>query len=161
MTETFSEQALALATAAHAGQLYGTGEPYIIHPTQLAAMATRLGYPDEVIAACYLHDVVEDTAVTEENLREQFPAVIVDAVIAVTFFGKGFTQKIAQAMANPLGHVVKFCDVSCNFSNTVLFGAKQGRESAEVIPRLASGLATLVATLPSPADIIKYLSIVS
>ncbi len=150
---TITELAKDVATKAHDGQFYGTGDPYIMHPTQTADLAKRLGYGDTVQAACYLHDVLEDTGVTEAELRDQFPEEVVDAVVAVTYFGKDHGKKIKQAMTHPIGHVVKFCDVSCNFANGVLYGVKPGQAELEVIPRRASYFSMLLPSLPSPEEI--------
>lgn len=152
------ELAKAVATKAHEGQLYGTGDPYIIHPAQTVNLAKRLGYSDKVQAACYLHDILEDTAVTEAELRARFPKDVVDAVVAVTYTRKDYGVKIKQAMTHPIGHVVKFCDVSCNYANGVLYGVKPGQSEFEVIPRRAGYLATLLPLLPSPKTIEELFS---
>jgi hypothetical protein len=150
---TIIELAKDVATKAHEGQFYGTGDPYIMHPAQTANLAKRLGYGDTVQAACYLHDVLEDTTLTEAELRDQFPKEVVDAVVAVTYVGKDYSQKIKQAMTHPIGHVVKFCDASCNFANGVLHGVKPGQTEFEVIPRRAGYLATLLHSLPTPKEV--------
>jgi len=152
------DEARNIATIAHEGQLYGTGEPYIVHPTQVARMAEKLGYGSEVRAACFLHDVLEDTSITEVSLRDTFSAAIVDAVVAVTYLSSNYDEKIAQAMAHPIGRVVKFCDVSCNFSNAVLHGVKEGQRFDEVILRRAGYIAKLKNDLPSPREIEHFLN---
>ncbi|HET6747200.1 MAG TPA: HD domain-containing protein [Candidatus Saccharimonadales bacterium] len=151
------EKAAKFAADAHEGQRYGTGDPYIMHPTQVADLARRMGYDEIVEAACYLHDVIEDTEVGEADLRREFPDVVVDAVLAVTYTGTSYTEKITQALRHPVGHVVKFCDVSCNFANSVLYGVKPGKKEGEVIPRRAGYLARLHSTLPTPQDIKEYI----
>lgn len=149
--------AIKLATKAHAGQLYGTGEPYIVHPTQAASMASKLGYPEEVIAACYLHDVLEDTEVTEYDLRKLFSDVVVDAVLAVTFLNKNPIAKMDKAMSHPIGHVVKFCDTSCNFANVVIFGPAKGKTMQDVVVRYTYYLSRLSENIPSVKEITAYL----
>ncbi len=67
----------------HNGQLRKSGEPYIIHPVETAKILVELGMDDETIIAGLLHDVVEDTSYTEEDLRENFGdevALLVDGV---------------------------------------------------------------------------------
>jgi (p)ppGpp synthase/HD superfamily hydrolase len=66
--------ALAVATAAHAGQIRNGsgGLAYIEHPRMVAATLAKLDYPDPVLAAALLHDVVEDSATTVEELRAGF-----------------------------------------------------------------------------------------
>jgi len=148
-----------VATKAHAGQQYGTGESYIVHPTQAAVMAQRLGYPDEVVVACYLHDVLEDTAVTEDKLRKLFSDVVVEAVLAVTFMGKNSVAKIDKAMSHSLAHVVKFCDASSNFANVVISGPVKGNTMQDMITRYTYYLSRLGENLPSVEEVNTYLSV--
>lgn len=74
------------ASAAHAGQVRNGsgGLPYIEHPTAVAARLERHGYDDEVVAAALLHDVVEDSETTVEELREQFGDRVADLVAALS-----------------------------------------------------------------------------
>jgi (p)ppGpp synthase/HD superfamily hydrolase len=66
--------ALALAREVHAGQIRNGsgGMPYIEHPQAVAALLAEHGFGDEVLAAALLHDVVEDSETTVEELRERF-----------------------------------------------------------------------------------------
>jgi (p)ppGpp synthase/HD superfamily hydrolase len=79
-------RALARASADHAGQVRNGsgGLPYIEHPRMVAATLAGGGYPDEVLAAALLHDVVEDTDTTVEDLRAQFGDVVADLVAALS-----------------------------------------------------------------------------
>ncbi len=62
-------RAYDLAKSQHEGQLRKSGEPYIIHPVQVAYILATLGLDDSTIcAALLLHDVVEDTNVTKKTL---------------------------------------------------------------------------------------------
>ena len=77
------ERARMFATAAHAavGQLRKyTFEPYIVHPSEVADTVTEYGGTPEMIAAAWLHDVVEDTGVTIELIREEFGSEVSDLV---------------------------------------------------------------------------------
>ncbi len=79
--------AAAFATAAHAsiGQVRKyTGEPYIVHPRAVAALVAQAGGDDGMVAAAWLHDVVEDTPVTLEDIRDQFGDDIGDLVFWLT-----------------------------------------------------------------------------
>jgi len=82
------EKARIFATAAHAavGQLRKyTNEPYIVHPTEVAAMvATVSGATPAMIAAAYLHDVVEDTKVGFSIIREEFGDEVTTLVMWLT-----------------------------------------------------------------------------
>lgn len=76
------ERAVQLASRAHAGQTDKLGAPYIEHPL---AVAELLGpAPEYVRAAAVLHDVVEDTDVTLEAVRQQFGARVASLVDALT-----------------------------------------------------------------------------
>jgi (p)ppGpp synthase/HD superfamily hydrolase len=67
------DRALEVASVAHRGQVRkGTDTPYISHPAAVALMLARAGCPDEVIAAGILHDTVEDTNITLEDIRATF-----------------------------------------------------------------------------------------
>lgn len=77
------ENAYVVARKAHEGQLRKSGEPYIIHPLYVAIILADLELDQETIAAGLLHDVVEDTICTREDLEEQFGpdvALLVDGV---------------------------------------------------------------------------------
>jgi (p)ppGpp synthase/HD superfamily hydrolase len=68
----------------HGDQMYGT-RPYIEHLSQVYMTALCYGIKSEdILAACFLHDVLEDTECTEELLTEEFGLVIADLVKAVT-----------------------------------------------------------------------------
>lgn len=76
------EQALRVAAFHHQGQTRKGGQlPYIIHPTSVAMILAQHGYEDDLLATALLHDVLEDTNCTAEQLRETFPAHIVEWVI--------------------------------------------------------------------------------
>ena len=66
------EKAYKTADAAHKGQVRKSGEPYIIHPLCVAIILAELEMDKETIVAGILHDVLEDTIMTEEEMREEF-----------------------------------------------------------------------------------------
>ncbi|WLS84299.1 RelA/SpoT family protein [Lactobacillus apis] len=79
----FIEEAYQFAKKAHANQKRASGQPYIVHPTQVAGTLANLGLDPDTIAAGFLHDTVEDTDVTNDELKEKFGkdvAFIVDGV---------------------------------------------------------------------------------
>ncbi len=70
---TTVEKAIQFAVKAHEGvRRKGTNIPYILHPLDVAAICAQLTEDEDVIAAAALHDVIEDTSFTENDLREQF-----------------------------------------------------------------------------------------
>lgn len=79
------EQARKLMIKAHNGQKRKiTGEPYFSHPLNVARILRRAGFPEEVVIAGLLHDAVEDTEVTDQDIREMFGDIIADLVASHT-----------------------------------------------------------------------------
>lgn len=88
-SEDFSmiEKAYKLADEAHNGQKRKSGEPYIIHPICVGIILAELEMDKETIVAGLLHDVIEDTVVTKEELAREFSeeiALLVDGVTKLT-----------------------------------------------------------------------------
>ena len=80
-----TERALRFATLAHEGQVRKyTGEPYIIHPIAVAELVRSVDLDDEIVAAAYLHDVVEDCDVGIEEIAEDFGSRVAQFVGEVT-----------------------------------------------------------------------------
>ena len=77
-------KAYNLANEKHKDQKRSSGEPYIIHPLNVAYILADIGLDESTIAAALLHDVVEDTDVTDEYLRKEFSDEIADMVAGVT-----------------------------------------------------------------------------
>lgn len=72
----------------HGDQLRKSGEPYIIHPVQVAYILSTLGLDDSTICAALLHDTVEDTDITKQDLTQIFGQEISDLVDGVTKLSK-------------------------------------------------------------------------
>lgn len=80
---TVVEKARAFAVAAHSavGQLRKyTNEPYWVHPQEVASIVSTVEHTDAMLAAAWLHDVVEDTGVTLETIRAEFGAEVAELV---------------------------------------------------------------------------------
>lgn len=82
------DRAFILADEAHSGQLRISGDPYIIHPVEVAIVLAGLGMDAPSVAAALLHDTVEDTSVTSEKLKAEFSEEISFLVDGVTKLGK-------------------------------------------------------------------------
>jgi (p)ppGpp synthase/HD superfamily hydrolase len=106
----------ALAEHAHHGQPDKAGKPYIDHPRAVAAILAAQGHGEHAVIAGLLHDVVEDTDITLDDLRAAgYPAEVVDAVDAVTRRpGETYMDMIRRAAAHPLGRLVKLADNAHN-----------------------------------------------
>lgn len=77
-------RALSVAASAHAGQVRRSGEPVVRHALETALVLAGQGLDDAVVAAGLLHDTLDDTMMTEDTLREMFPADVVDMVVGVS-----------------------------------------------------------------------------
>ena len=77
-------KAYDFAKGRHGDQLRKSGEPYIIHPLNVAYILANLEMDDETICAALLHDVVEDTSATNDDLVYEFGSSIADMVAGVT-----------------------------------------------------------------------------
>jgi len=126
-------KARLFADAAHkaVGQVRKyTNAPYIVHPIEVAEIVRSVPHTDAMIAAAYLHDVLEDTKVTESELRAEFGDEITDLVVWLTDVstkqdGKRAERKaldrehLAQAPAE--AQTVKVADLISNTKTIVKF----------------------------------------
>ncbi|OOE55242.1 bifunctional GTP diphosphokinase/guanosine-3',5'-bis pyrophosphate 3'-pyrophosphohydrolase [Salinivibrio kushneri] len=81
-------QAYLVARDAHDGQTRSTGEPYIIHPIAVARILAEMRLDCETLMAALLHDVIEDTEVTKDDLQQRFGDVVADLVDGVSKLDK-------------------------------------------------------------------------
>lgn len=120
-----TNKALVYAYNAHQGQLDYNGIPYIFHPLHLAEQM------DDEVSCCaaLLHDVVEDTALTLDDLRKEFPEAVVEVVALLTheqsaeinntdYFG--YIRKIKE---HPIAKKVKLADIAHNSDQSRCIGS--------------------------------------
>jgi (p)ppGpp synthase/HD superfamily hydrolase len=124
------EQAISIAASAHAGYRTENDEPYILHPLRV-----MLGLHDEderIVAV--LHDVVEKTGWTLENLRnEGFSEQIIAAVDAVTRrHNEDYFDFVQRTRENDLGRRVKIMDLKDNIAKV-----RNNRRSSQAEEKLA------------------------
>ncbi len=94
-------RAFKLAYELHKGQTRASGEPYILHPVQVAHLLRDLGGGSAMIAAGFLHDVVEDTSVSLEEIEKDFGAEVRQLVEGVTKLSKlNFDSKTERQAEN-------------------------------------------------------------
>lgn len=142
----FVVRAYEMAAEAHAPQRRKSGEPYIVHPLAVAKIVSELGLDEVTIAAALLHDAVEDTGVTLEDLVESFGedlAAIVDGVTKIDrlhFDTKQAQQaatfrKMLVAMSKDLRVLlIKLCDRLHNLRTIAAMPAhKQERTARETL----------------------------
>ncbi len=84
----YVRKAYILAADAHKEQRRKSGEPYIIHPIGVASILAGLQMDEYTLAAAFLHDVVEDTEYTYDDIRNIFGGVVANLVDGVTKLGK-------------------------------------------------------------------------
>ena len=78
------EKAYLLAEKAHSGQFRASGEPYIVHPVEAAKITVQLGMDTDTVVTALLHDVVEDTDITLEEIKKEFGTDVANLVDGVT-----------------------------------------------------------------------------
>jgi len=140
--------AYEIAENAHRGQFRKSGDPYITHPLAVATILADLGMDTTTLVAALLHDTVEDTAYTLENVRRDFSEEVAHLVDGVTkldkvHFGDAAEaetiRKMIIAMAqDPRVLVIKLADRLHNM-RTMRFLApdKQARKAKETLEVLA------------------------
>lgn len=105
------------ARNAHKGQLRDDGEEYIVHPQQVASIIARATDDKEMIAAAYLHDTIEDTETTEEDLRALFGDRITDLVMELTHETTEWGEHYFPRLKTVDGAMLKFADRLSNLSS--------------------------------------------
>lgn len=136
------QTAYEFAAKAHEGQRRSSGQPYIIHPLAVAKILLELGMDTDTICAALLHDVVEDTDATSEDLQKRFGrdvAMLVEGVTKLTnipIFNKEQQQaenvrKIMLAMSQDIRVIIiKLCDRLHNMRTLCFRPAEKQRNTA-------------------------------
>lgn len=111
----FVNRARRFATEAHKGQTRDdNGTPYIVHPAQVAAILSQVTDDPNVIAAGWLHDVIEDCGVTWHDLAVEFNIKVANLVKEVTNNGEG---NAFPNLHSRDGVLIKFADRTSNLSD--------------------------------------------
>lgn len=131
------EKAIAIAVRAHAGQRDKAGRPYILHPLRVMHGCAS---DDERIVAI-LHDVLEDTEVTEADPRQAgFGDEVIGALLCLTKTeGENYGDFIGRVMPNPLARRVKTLDLLDNMdcSRLASFDDKDAARMRRYVAALA------------------------
>jgi len=90
-------RAYEVAERCHAGQLRRSGDPYITHPVAVATIVAELGMPVDTVVAALLHDTVEDTTLSLEEIRREFGEGVAELVDGVTKLDKVKYGDVAEA----------------------------------------------------------------
>ncbi len=136
------DKAYQLAAKSHEGQHRNTGEPYIDHPLQVALLLVDLGMDAPSLCAALLHDVVEDTVVSMEDIRAQFGEEIANLVDGVTKLGKITFSSVEEQQAENVRKmllamskdvrvmIVKLCDRLHNMRTAAGWAPQKRRDKA-------------------------------
>lgn len=139
-------RARGFASFAHDGQTYGNGLPFIVHPAAAARILGNYGFGHDVIAAAWLHDVVEDTPVTQDQIYAAFGVHIGRLVDAVTCHGATHQDRLAdtydKVRAYPRAAIVRMGDRLANLAN-----CKRGDRWATKYLRDAPGFEAVIRPL--------------
>lgn len=110
-------QAADFARKKHEGQNRDSGEPYITHPAQVAQIISIVCPDDEeLIAAAWLHDTLEDTATTYEEIEKEFGKRVADLVFELTHEGTKDSGYYFPRLGTRDAILIKFADRLCNLS---------------------------------------------
>jgi (p)ppGpp synthase/HD superfamily hydrolase len=119
-------QAIEFAVAAHSGQTRkGTGVPYVLHPLAAARILLECGCPEHVGVAAVLHDVIEDTPFSAEEISARFGARVAQLVLLATEADrelaweerKQHTVEVLRATADKEGLLVTLADKLDNIAS--------------------------------------------
>jgi hypothetical protein len=127
------EKAIELAARAHAGQRDKSGLSYILHPIRVMLRQES----DDARIVAVLHDTLEDTDLTEDDLRQAgFSEYVIEAVKLVTHDKKSpYADFVARCAAHPLARAVKLADLEDNsrFDRTLMRPASLRRDSKRLV----------------------------
>ena len=116
-------KAVAYAAKKHAAQTRREGSPYIYHPLAVATMVRNMGFGIDYQIAAVLHDTLEDTDATEEELRRIFGNEVTDAVVLLTRKpGEDEEEYVSSILQNHIAAVVKNADKIHNLREVVCVG---------------------------------------
>jgi len=117
------------ACGAHLGQKHGE-RPYISHPRDVVRILRRIGCEDqEVLAAAYLHDVIEDTPASYQDIKQLFGKRVAEIVWSVTDeLGRNRKERKERTwpkiFASKEGTLLKLADLAANVEDAILNGSK-------------------------------------
>ena len=125
-------KAIKIAYDAHQGQLDKNGVPYIFHPYHLAEQMTD----EYTTCAALLHDVVEDTDVTFEELEKEFPAQVITALRLLTHDDSvDYFDYVRNLKSDPIARAVKLADLRHN-SDLSRYLTEDQRNDPKVVQRM-------------------------
>ncbi len=137
MNIDFEIRAYAFARQAHEGQVRKyTGDPYILHPISVASIVSKVPHTKEMIAAAFLHDVVEDTDTTLDDIRKCFGDQVAMLVESLTNLSRPEDGNRTErkridrehlAKASPQAMTIKLADLINNAQSISIHDPKFAR----------------------------------
>lgn len=125
---TKKERALLVASKAHSNQVYDI-YPYEYHILQVVKIAEELGYDEDIVVSCGLHDILEDTELSYNDIKTAFGENIAEIVYCVTDeLGRNRKERKEKTYPKIRGNwkaaVVKICDRIANVQHSRLYNQK-------------------------------------
>ncbi len=115
-------QAYEFAKEKHGNQKYGK-HPYIYHLIQVCEMTLKMELPEESQIIAYLHDTLEDTNTTYDELCENFGHRIATYVLFLTKDDNiDYFKYLKHVSSNEIVLKIKICDIMCNLQESILTG---------------------------------------
>lgn len=143
-----TEEVRLFAEAAYGDLKYGPW-PYTYHLTHVALIALRFGHEDEeILKACWLHDLLEDTDLTQDDLREVGIEESVINIVECVTDGPGINRKerkstmYPKCLANDKAVIVKLCDRIANVEEAIKTRSKTYRMYLKEMPDFEKNLRT-------------------
>ena len=131
--EQLLNRAYVYAMKAHGAQTRASGDPYFAHPIEVAGILTDYRLDTATIVTALLHDVIEDTPVTADDLRrEGFHEAVIAAVLCVTHRkDEPYADYVVRCKGNEVARRVKLADLEDNarLSRTLL---RRGRVASDL-----------------------------
>ena len=123
------KKAYEFAAKAHEGQKRRSGEDYITHPCAVAEIVAEFGFDASTVVAAFLHDTLEDTPVTDEQIKTEFGEEILELVEGVTKLDKlkFLNREDAQAESLRKMFVAMANDVRVIIINSNTYREKRSR----------------------------------
>lgn len=132
------EKALEIAVRAHADAVDKAGKPYILHVMRVVAAVVDEG--EDAMQVAVLHDVLEDSDISEEELRREFADHVVDAVVAITHRRHEERKSyLDRVRSNPLALMVKRADILDNYGRLAFLKDDATRERLRKKYEFAAG----------------------
>lgn len=116
-------KAMQIAYQVHHGQFDRSGTPYVFHPFYVAELVSEVANEEIPVCTALLHDVLEDTDFTLEQLEREFPKEVTEAVMLLTHdTNTDYPDYVRRLKQNPTAALVKLMDIRHNMDESRLAG---------------------------------------